>query len=116
MNKLQITSRILKVEGVLLLLVAAIHLLVIPVLRTAFIRVLSPGAFQFVWPPFLLNHVVVGVLLIPLGPSTVYCASGVRSGERWSWRVGITNGLATLSLPFVLVGAMERRYFTALPF
>jgi hypothetical protein len=71
-------------EGVLLLVVATIHLLVIPELRSVLVRLLSPGDFRFVWPPFLLNHAVMGILLIPLGLSTVYCASGIRSGERWS--------------------------------
>jgi hypothetical protein len=116
MNKLLISSRILVVEGMLLLIVAVIHLLVIPQLRSLFVRLLSPRAFEFVWSPFLLNHAVVAILLVPLGLSTMYCASGVRSGERWSWRVGMTNALTILSLPFVLVTVMERRYFSALPF
>jgi hypothetical protein len=116
MNKLVVSSRILRVEGILLLVVAAIHLLVIRELRSLFIRLLSPRAFEFVWSPFLLNHAVVGILLVSLGLSTMYCASGVRSGERWSWRVGITNALTILSLPVVLVAVMERRYFSALPF
>ncbi len=116
MNKLLISSRILLVEGILLLVVAAIHLLVIPELRRLFAHLLSTRDFQFVWSPFLLNHTVVGILLIPLGLSTMYCASGIRFGERWSWRLGITNALTILSLPLVLVAVMERRYFSALPF
>jgi len=116
MHKLLISSRMVQVEGILLLLVATIHLAVIPTLRSAFVRVLSQGAFRFVWPPFLLNHAVVGILLIPLGLSTLYCASGIRRGERWSWRVGMTNAITILSLPLVLVAVMERRYFSALPF
>ena len=116
MNKLLISSRIVRVEGILLLLVAGIHMAVIPTLRHLFVRLLSPGAFRFVWSPFLLNHVVVGILLIPLGLSTLYCASGIRRGERWSWRVGMTNAITILSLPLVLVAVMERQYFSALPF
>ena len=116
MNKLLISSRIVRAEGILLLIVAAIHLAVIPTLRTTFGRVLPPGAFRFVWPPFLLNHALVGILLIPLGLSTLYCASGIRRGERWSWRMGMTNAITILSLPVVLVAVMERHYFSALPF
>ena len=116
MNKPLISSRIVRAEGILLLLVAAIHPAVIPTLRRAFVSLLSPGDFQFVWPPFLLNHAVVGILLIPLGLSTLYCASGIRRGERWSWRVGMTNAITILSLPLVLVAVMERHYFSALPF
>lgn len=116
MNKRLISARILAVEGILLLIVAVIHLLVIPILRSALVRQLSAADFQFVWPPFLLAFVVVGILLVPVGLSTVYCASGVRNGERWAWRLGITNAVAILSLPFVLVAVMERRYFSAPPF
>jgi len=116
MNKLLISSRIMRVEGILLLLVAGIHLAVIPTLRSVLVRILSPGDFRFVWPPFLLNHAVVGILLIPLGLSTLYCASGIRRGERWTWRVGMTNAITILSLPVVLVAVMERHYFSALPF
>lgn len=116
MNKHLTASRILMVEGIVLLMVAAIHLLVIPSLRRVFALSLSPRAFEFVWSPFLLNHAVVGILLIPLGLSTIYCASGIRAGERWSWRLGITNALTILSLPVLLVAVMERRYFSAVPF
>ncbi len=116
MNKRIICSRILIIDGILLLVVATIHLLVIPELRSLLARLLSPGDFRFVWSPFLLNHAVVGILLIPLGLSTIYSGSGIRSGEPGSWRVGITNALTILSLPLVLVAVMERRYFSALPF
>ena len=116
MNKLLISSRIVRVEGILLLLVAAIHMAVIPTLRSLFVKLLSPGAFRFVWSPFLLNHAVVGILLVPLGLSTLYCASAIRRGEHWSFRVGMTNAITVLSLPVVLVTVMERQYFSALPF
>jgi hypothetical protein len=116
MNKLLISSRIMRVEGILLLVVAAIHMAVIATLRGVLGRMLSPGDFRFVWPPFLLNHAVVGILLIPLGLSTLYCASGIRRGERWTWRVGMTNAITILSLPVVLIAVMERHYFSALPF
>jgi hypothetical protein len=115
-TKLVAASRILTAAGILLLIVAAIHMLVIPSLRGVFIRVLSPGAFRFIWPPFLLNHAVVGILLVPLGLSTLYCAAGIKYGQRWSWRVGITNALTILCLPVALVLIMERHYFGALPF
>lgn len=116
MRKRLICARILYVEAVLLFVVAVIHMLVIPVLRNVMLRILSASDFQFVWSPFLLNHAVVGILLVCISLSTWYCASGVLAGEKWAWRLGITNGLAILSLPVVLVLVMERRYFSALPF
>jgi hypothetical protein len=71
------------VTGVLLLIAAAIHLLVTPTLKRVILdRVLTPEELLIVSPPFLLNHIVMGILLIPIGFVTIYCASGIRAGER----------------------------------
>jgi hypothetical protein len=58
-------------------------------LRSLLVRLLSPEDFRFVWSPFLLNHAVVGILLIPLGLSTVYCAS-VGAGA-WGSRMHLRS-------------------------
>lgn len=116
MHKRQLCARILRVQGILILLVAAIHLAATPLLRGTLVAQLSAADFQFVWPPFLLSFVVLGILLIPVGVSTLLCASGIRAGERWSWSFGITNASAVLSLPFVLALTMKKSYFTAIPF
>jgi hypothetical protein len=115
-DKRLISARILRVQGVLILVVAAIHLSVTPLLRDTLHQQLSAPDFEFAWPPFVLSFTVMGILLIPVGVSSLFCASGVRAGEAWAWRVGITNALAILSLPFVLAFTMERHYFTAIPF
>ena len=116
MHKLSIAARVLRGQGVLILVVAAIHLSATPLLKDTLRRQLSGPDFDFVWPPFLLSFVVLGILLIPIGISTLFCASGVRAGEQWSWRVGVTNALAILSLPFVLALTMQKQYFAAVPF
>jgi hypothetical protein len=116
MDKRTISARILTVQGILILVVAAIHLAVTPLLRRTLADQISAADFNFAWPPLALSFIVMGILLIPVGVCTLLCASGIRAGESWSWRVGITNALTVLSLPFVLVFTMERRYFTAAPF
>jgi len=116
MDKRHFSARMLRVQGIIILVVAAIHLAVTPLLRDTLARQLSAADFQFAWPPFLLCFVVMGILLIPIGVSTLFCAAGIQAGERWAWRVGIPNALAVLSLPFVLAFTVDVRYFTALPF
>ena len=107
----------ISVTGSLLLIVAAIHLLVTPVLKNVILdRVLTPQELRIVSPPFLLNHIVVGILLIPLGFITLYTASGLRAGERWAWVIDLAIGLTILSLPVVLVFVMRAEYFQAVPF
>jgi len=117
MNRRLIVARLISVTGVLLLIVAAIHLLVTPVLKSFILdRVLTPQELRIVSPPFLLNHIVVGILLIPLGFITLYTAAGIRAGERWAWVINLAIGLTILSLPVVLVFVMRAEYFRAVPF
>ena len=117
MNRRLIVALIVSVSGSLLLFVAAIHLLVTPVLKSAILdRVLTPQELGIVAPPFLLNHIVVGILLIPFGFITLYTASGIRAGERWAWIISLAIGLTILSLPVVLVIVMRAEYFRAVPF
>ena len=117
MNRRLLVARLISVTGVLLLIVAAIHLLVTTVLMSAILdRVLTPQELRIVSPPFLLNHIVVGILLIPLGFITLYTASGIRAGERWAWVISLAIGLTILSLPVVLALVMRAEYFRAVPF
>ena len=117
MNRRWIVARIIRVTGSLLLIVATIHLIVTPVLKRAVLdRVLRPQELRIVSPPFLLNHIVVGILLIPLGFIALYTASAISAGERWAWVINLTIGLTILSLPVVLVLVMRAEYFRAIPF
>ncbi len=117
MNKRLFASIIVRAEGVLLLVIAVIHLAVTPLLREAVLdRVLAPELLPVVAPPFLLNHLVVGVLLLPLGFITIYSAAGICSGERWAGVITFSIGLAMVSLPVLLLALMRGEQFQALPF
>lgn len=112
MNRRSIVAWVMNVTGVLLLITAAIHLVVTPILKRVVLdRMLTPQQLLIVSPPFLLNHLVVGILLIPIGLTTIYCASGIRAGERWAWVICFANGLTILSLPFVLGLVMRPEHF-----
>src|SRR5229473_5138974 len=117
MNRRSIVARVISVTGVLLLIAAAIHLLVTPTVKRVILdRTLTPEQLLIVSPPFLLNHIVMGILLIPIGFTTIYCASGIRAGERWAWVINLAIGFTILSLPVVLVLVMRAEYFRAVPF
>jgi hypothetical protein len=116
MKRRLVVARILIFEGILLLMAAAIHFAVVPMLRRILAQWLSPDEFNLVSPPFFLNHVVVGVLLAAVGVTTIYSSSGIRAGERWAWVVAMVNGLAILCLPLALFWIMPAHYFRAIPF
>lgn len=117
MNRRRILGRTVSLAGALLLIVAAIHLLVTPLLKEAILdRVLTPHQLAIILPPFLLNHLVVGILLLPIGFITMYSAPAIHAGKRWAWIVNFANGLTILSLPIVLALVMPAQQLRALPF
>ena len=63
----------------------------------------------------LLNHVLVGVLLIPLGYLTTYSAPHAVSGASWAKVVVRTTALAVIILPIALFAFMGTRYYFDAP-
>jgi len=100
---------LLRIIGTVLLVVAIIHFAVTP----ALLKSLFGGQARFVAlrvarASFLLNHLVVGVLLVPAGLSTIFAAGGIARGDRLARRIGWANALAVLSLPAMIAAVMGR--------
>jgi hypothetical protein len=95
--------------GAVLLVVAGIHFAVTGGLTHALLDGhVDAGAARIVRQSFLLNHLVVGVLLVPVGLATMFAAGGIARGEPLARRVAWSNTLAILALPVVLVAVMGR--------
>jgi hypothetical protein len=116
MDRHALAARILKIDGILLLVVAVIHFAAIPFALRFVSDQSTPAAFAQIKPPFLLSFALVGVLLLPVGLSTFYCAEFFRRGERWARIICGFNAFGVLLLPLVLVLTMPARYFRAVLF
>ena len=104
-------------QGVLLILVAIIHLVMTPEIGRIVSHNTSANAYGFLWPPYMLDHVAVGILLFPLGISTMLCALGVVRGDRLAQRIACLNALAVLGLAIaVLVAVPLKILLSARPF
>jgi hypothetical protein len=65
--------------------------------------------------PTLLNHVLVGILLLPLGYTT-WLASGAHNGsEGWARRVLVVNTIVVFTMPVLVVVLMRRPEYYAAP-
>lgn len=106
----------LTIQGWLIVVVAAIHLSATPLVRGFVAGQVNAQQMAMIWPPFALSFVVLGILLIPIGLSTVYCARGIRRRESWAWVIAMMNALAVLTLPVALLLIMDPVYFRAVPF
>jgi hypothetical protein len=107
---------ILRLGGLLLLFLGALHLAVTPFIAR-FIRLsAAPDAVEWLLPPMLLDHVVLGILLLPLGGLVFYSARPASEGAAWALTVSRTVSVTVLTLPPILFALMGGRYFAAQPF
>src|SRR5207237_9763939 len=72
--------RLLRWSGVLLILLGIVHLVATPHIATLIQHSASRASADRLTPPMLLNHVLVGLLLFPLGYLTVYAAPYSAAG------------------------------------
>lgn len=107
---------ILRLGGVLLVALGALHLGVTPFIARMVQDGAAPGAVDWLTPPMLLNHVVVGILLLPLGGLIYYAAPYAVAGARWALIVSRSIAAAIATLPPILFFLMGTRYFGAMPF
>jgi len=107
--------------GVILLVVSVIHFYVTPMLMHnlvdavgAHVDAVSAATLH---SSFLLNHLVVGVLLVPVGLCTIFAAPGIARGDRLARAIGWANTLAVLVLPGIIALVMgEREILSGGPF
>jgi hypothetical protein len=102
--------RLLRGSGLLLLLLGIVHLVATPHIATLIRHSASTGATDMLIPPMLLNHILVGLLLLPLGFLTFYAAP---HSERWAQVIVRTTALTVATLPLTLLALMGVRYFDA---
>ena len=107
---------ILRLSGILLVVLGALHLAVTPLIAQFIHKGAAPDAVDWLTPPMLLNHVVLGILLLPLGSLTFYSARPASAGVAWALTVSRTVALAVVTLPPALLALVGSRYFAAVPF
>lgn len=93
-----------RATGILLLLLGVIHLIATPFYIGWSREQLRPGHAQLLIAGMRLNHILVGILLIPLGISTCWAARALR--ETWGFRLATINALTIFCLPILLVTTM----------
>ena len=107
--------RLLRGAGILLMTLGIIHLLATPHIATLVRDSASPASVRWLTPPMLLNHILVGVLLIPLGFLTAYAAPNAVDGASWAQVVVRTAALSVAALPVALFALMGTRYYFDAP-
>ena len=113
MNLDKAIAMFLRGVGGLLVTLGLVHLAATPHIR-ALLNGSSREVYQRAVGPTLLNHVLVGFLLLPLGYTTWLAAVAATRGEPWARRVLAINALVLLTLPVSIAACMRQpEYYTA---
>ena len=104
---------ILRSSGVLLILLGIVHLVATPHIASLIRHSTLVEAANMLVPPMLLNHVLVGVLLLPLGWLMLYAARHSAARVAWAQVVVRTTAVTVATLPVTLLALMGFRYFDA---
>ena len=105
--------RVLRAGGALLILLGIVHLAATPHISRLIRHSASAEAANQLIPPMLLNHVLVGVLLLPLGFLMLYAAPHSAARVAWAQVVVRTTAITVATLPVTLLALMGFRYFDA---
>ena len=108
-------ARLLRGSGVLLLLLGVVHLLATPHIASLIQRCTSSKTAEQLTPPMLLNHVLVGLLLLPLGYLTFYAAPYSAARVGWAQVIVRTTAITVATLPVALLVLMGKRYYFDAP-
>lgn len=108
-----IAAGLLRAAGVLLIALGLVHLVATPHIP-ALLHGSPAPVYDRAVGPTLLDHVLVGILLLPLGYTTWLAAGWQERGKAWARGVLIANTLVMLTLPASIVAFMRRaEYFTS---
>ncbi len=107
---------VLRSGGVMLIVLGILHLAVTPIIARLIAENVTEAVAVWLTPPMLLNHVVVGVLLLPLGILTFYAAPSAVAGEHWALILTRVSAITVAALPLILFLMMGTRYFGAFLF
>lgn len=113
MTRQRLASGFLRASGLLMMLLGVIHLIATPHI-THLLDGMTASSRAFAAGPTTLNHVLVGVLLLPLGFATWTAAAADSLAHAWAKRILTANTLAFLALPIaVLICMRQPEYYQA---
>ena len=113
MNAQRIAARFLRAVGILLIMLGLVHIAATPHIP-ALLSGSPPAVYERAVGPTLLNHVLVGILLLPLGYTT-WLAASREGNEGWATRTLIVNTIVMFTLPVSVVVFMRRPEYYAAP-
>jgi len=103
LNRLRWPGMVLRLSGVFLVALGVVHLAATPHIPPLLDGMRSDRGYALARGATLLNHVMTGILLLPLGISTWLASSRVNLLQTWARLVLMSNSLAILCGPICIL-------------
>jgi len=110
----RIAGLFLRIVGGLLIVLGVVHIAATPHIP-ALLEGSPHGVYERAVGPTVLNHVLAGILLLPLGYTTWLAAGASNLGKEWARRVLLVNTLVVLTMPALIILLMRRPEYYASP-
>ncbi len=92
-----------RVLGALVVAVALLHLYATVLIQDHVLaRIANPDLRAFVSSGYLLDHVLVGIFMLPMGFLMWWSAPALRQGRHWALVVNLSFSLAIVTTPVVI--------------
>jgi hypothetical protein len=106
-SRLSIVAAAFRCLGAVVLFVAVLHLYATILIREHVLaRIENPALRAFVSPGYLLDHVVVGIFMLPMGFLMIWSYRGLRDGQRWAFVMNWSFALSILATPVAIAALM----------
>jgi hypothetical protein len=110
-SQLRFTAQTFRVLGLLVIFVGILHLYATRLISAHVLgRIDDEKLRSFIAPGYLLDHLVVGVLMLPIGFNMYWSAADLGKGQSWAWVSNFAVSVSILTTPFLiglLMGARE---------
>jgi hypothetical protein len=110
----KIAAWFLRAVGGLLVILGLVHIAATPHIPSL-LNGSPSGVYERAVGPTLLNHVLVGLLLLPLGYTTWLASGAHNSSEGWARRVLVVNTIVVFTMPVSVAVFMRRPEYYAAP-
>jgi hypothetical protein len=112
MPRLSIVAISFRCLGAIVLFVAMLHLYATILVRDHVLSHIADTSLRaFVSPGYLLNHVVVGLFMLPMGFLMIWSYPGLKHGQHWAYVVNWSFSLAILATPLAIAALMTESEF-----
>ncbi len=103
----RVAATTLRLSGLLIMCLGLIHLYATPHIPQLLDAMRSDQIYPLARAATLLNHVLVGFLLLPLGYTTWFASAPGNVSAPWARRILLINSIAMWSAPLSLIAFMN---------